>query len=273
MVEEKNVEVTDKVIVTTLERISKLKSARESVASLKNELLEHQKDLSSIETVYGLESKEYVSKKERINFVTEEIKKHENEIVEYSFKKSELKPVLDQVAKNFERELKAEQEREYHIEIAPVGEEDGTGRGNGKKIFKQLLEYLYKNVTFTPKTAANLMVLVRNMEENKPFVNSKEFDNVIILRSANVLNLWRFIVDDLSGKGFYEARTFLECWANCGQSISEAVREIQKEHETTREIGTNLDIIESEFDRSEDDLEHNSQSVSTQEEVAPEVAD
>lgn len=267
--EVKNVTVD---IEATVKRIDELNAAREAVSSLGVEIAEHQKDLVNIEKVYGLDSKEYSVKKDRIDFVTNELSNAEKKVEELSFKKSELKPVLDELAKKFENELRAEQEKEYHIEIASRGDENGEGRGNGKKVFKQLLDYLYHNVSFTPKTAAGLMVLVNNMESNKAWVNSKDFDNVIILRSANVLNLWRFIVDDLSGKGFYEARTFLECWANCGQSVSDAVREIQKEHETARKTGADLNTVENEFDRSFDDLPHDSQ-LSTQDEVDPEVAD
>ena len=80
-------------------------------------------------------------------------------------------------------------------------------------------------------------------------------------------------MEDFSGKGFFEARTFLECWANCGQSVSDAVRQIQKDNSTTRQLGTDLNNVEEEFDRSEDDLPHDEEQISTQEEVAPEVAE
>lgn len=264
--------VTAEEIDAAVKRIEELKSAREEIQVKTNELVEHQKDLTNIETVYGVESKQYEAKKSLIDLTTTAIENANKKVSELVFKKSELKPILDALAKKFESELRKEQVEEYHVEIAPVGE-DPEKRGNGKKVFKQLLEYLYHNVSFTPKTAANLMVLVRNMEENKAWVNSKDFDNVILLRSANVLNLWRFIIEDMSGKGFYEARTFLECWANCGQSVSDAVREIQKNHETSRQTGVQLNTVEDEFDRSEDDLPHTEDEISTKDEVAPEIVD
>jgi len=179
------------------------------------------------------------------------------------------------LAKRFEEAYKNDTNKEYHIEVAPrpENEDEPVDGAKGKKVFKQLLEYLNHNVNFTAKSAVNLLVLVRNMEENKAWVNSKDFDNVIILRSASVLSLWRCIMEDFTGKGFYEARTFLECWANCGQSISEAVREIQKDNASTRQLGTDLNSVEEEFDRSENDLPEEEQQVSTQEEVAPEVSE
>ena len=87
-----------------------------------------------------------------------------------------------------------------------------------------------------------------------------------------MLGLWRFIMEDMTGKGFFEARTFLECWVNCGQEISDAIRKIQKDNEVSREVGANLDLIENEFNMSEDDLPTDS-ALTTQEEVDPEVVE
>lgn len=253
---------------SALARIKELNSARETVSSKRVELDSHNKDLVALETIKGVTSQEYLDKKERIAFIENELSEAETKVAELSFKKSELKPVLDELAKKFEDELRVEQEREYHIEI---GTKDDKGTNNGKKVFKQLLDYLYHDVKFTSKSAGGLMVLVRNMEENKPWVQDKNFDGVIILRSSNVLVLWRSMVEDLEGKGYYEARTFLETWANCGKSLSDAIRDIQKQHETTRILGTNLNTVEDEFDKSEDDLPKDESKPTTQEEVDPEV--
>lgn len=270
--------VTDEQIKESVKRLEELQNARKEVAKLKGELTQHEEDLKNAETIYGVDSKEYKVQKDHIELTNTKITDAEKKVSELSFKKSELKPVLDTLAKKFEENLKADTMKDYHIEITTTKKDENGNlikeqSGNGKKVFKQLLDYLYHNVTFTPKTAANLMVLVRNMEENKAWVNSKDFDNVILLRSASVLSLWRFIIDDMSGKGFYEARTFLECWANCGDSISEAVRQIQKDNEGTRKIGSQLNSIEDEFDRSEDDLPKEEETLTIQEEVAPEVAE
>ena len=275
MEEEVKVVVTDEQVAATVKRVEELNKFRTEVTSLKEELLAHQKDLANAETVFGVGSKEYELQKGHVDNTTSRIEEAEKKVAELSFKKSELKPVLDELAKRFEEAYKNDTNKEYHIEVAPrpENEDEPVDGAKGKKVFKQLLEYLNHNVNFTAKSAVNLLVLVRNMEENKAWVNSKDFDNVIILRSASVLSLWRCIMEDFTGKGFYEARTFLECWANCGQSISEAVREIQKDNASTRQLGTDLNSVEEEFDRSENDLPEEEQQVSTQEEVAPEVSE
>ena len=261
--EVKNV-ITDEQVKSTVDRVSELQKARTEINNLKEELLEHQKDLANAEKVFGVGSNEYVLQKGHVDGTQERLDETEKKVAELSFKKSELKPVLDELARRFEEAYKNDTVKEYHIEMAPKPEkEDEPVDGSkGKKVFKQLLEYLNHNVSFTAKTAVNLMVLVRNMEENKPWVNSKEFDNVIILR-----------MEDFNGKGFFEARTFLECWANCGQSVSDAVRQIQKDNASTRQLGTDLNNVEEEFNLSEDDLPQDEGKVSTQEEVAPEVAE
>ena len=270
--EVKNV-ITDEQVKSTVDRVSELQKARTEINNLKEELLAHQKDLVNAEKVFGVGSSEYELQKGHVDDTQERLDEVEKKVAELSFKKSELKPVLDELTRRFEEAYKNDTIKEYHIEMAPKPEkEDEPVDGSkGKKVFKQLLDYLNHNVSFTAKTAVNLMVLVRNMEENKSWVNSKEFDNVIILRSASVLSLWRCIMEDFNGKGFFEARTFLECWANCGQSISDAVRQIQKDNASTRQLGTDLNNVEEEFNRSEDDLPQDEQQISTQEEVAPEV--
>ncbi len=273
--EQPEVTVTDEEISTVVKRVEELQNLRSELASLNEELVAHQKDLANAETIFGTGSKEYELQVGHVDLNLSRIEETKKKIEELTFKRSELKPVLDALAKKFEDAYRNDTIREYHIEMAPKPEKEDEpiDPSKGKKVFKQLLEYLNHNVSFTAKTAVNLMVLVRNMEENKAWVNSKEFDNVIILRSASVLSLWKSIMEDFNGKGFYEARTFLECWANCGQSISDAVRQIQKDNVSTRQIGTDLNSVEEEFDRSEDDLPKDETQISTQEEVAPEVSE
>lgn len=272
--EVKNV-ITDEQIADAVKRVEELQKNRGELTSLKEELVAHQKDLANAETVFGVGSKEYELQKGHVDSTNSRIEDTEKKIAELSYKQSELKPILDALAKKFEDAYRNDTVKEYHIEMAPKPEKEDEpiDPSKGKKVFKQLLEYLNHNVSFTAKSAVNLMVLVRNMEENKAWVNSKEFDNVIILRSASVLSLWRCIMEDFNGKGFFEARTFLECWANCGQSVSDAVRQIQKDNAATRQIGTDLNNVEEEFNRSENDIPEEEQQVSTQEEVAPEVTE
>lgn len=267
-------------IESVLVRIKELNDARALVESKTNEVETHERDLAALETVKGKDSSEYLVKEQLVKTTTDELSAAQAKVDSLTFKKSELKPVFDEVAKKFEEELRKEQEREFHVEIGPRfsdDEDDGksddvkTKQSAGRKAYKTLMKYLYENVNWNAKTAAGLMVLVRNMEENKPWVQSPDFDNIITLRSSNVLVLWRNILEEMSGKGYYEAKGFLECWVNCGQGITNAVRDIQKMHEETRELGTKLNTIEDEYDKSFNDIPDAEPEVTTKDEVAPEV--
>ena len=253
----------------TVKRIKDLAQARLDVENKKNELNVHERDLESIVNVLGVESKDYLVKKNLIDMTADAIKQSESDVEKLSFKKSELKPILDSVAEEFQNALKAEQETEYEIRL---GENDERGYPMGRRAFTQLMTYLNERVEWTAKTAAQLMVLVANMKENETHVKSKSFDNVIKLRSSNVLVLYHSILENMSGKGYNTAKDFLTVWANCGQEITNAVREVHKVHESTRELGTKLNLIEDEFDKSFDDLPHeDNEVVATKDEVAPEA--
>jgi hypothetical protein len=253
----------------TVKRIKELSQARLDVESKKNELVVHERDLESIVNVLGVESKDYLVKKNLIDMTNDALKQYEDNVERLSYKKSELKPVLDAAAAEFESALKSEQETEYEIKL---GDFDERGYPMGRKAYTQLKTYLNERVEWTAKTAAQLMVLVSNMNENEEHVKSKSFDNVIKLRSSNVLVLYHSILENMSGKGFNTAKDFLTMWANCGQALTNAVRDVHKSHESTRELGTKLNLIEDEFDKSFDDLPHDDvQVVSTKDEVAPEV--
>lgn len=262
----------EKVIILveeTVKRIKELAQARLDVESKKHELGVHERDLESIVNVLGVDSKDYLVKKNLIDLTADSVKQSESRVESLSFKKSELKPVLDAAAEEFQNALKAEQETEYEIKL---GEYDERGYPMGRKAYTQLMTYLNERVEWTAKTAAQLMVLVSNMNENEQHVKSKSFDNVIKLRSSNVLVLYHSIIENMSGKGFNTAKDFLTVWANCGQAITNAVRDVHKSHEDTRELGTKLNLIEDEFDKSFDDLQPTDECViTTKDEVAPEV--
>lgn len=257
------------LVEETVKRINDLAQARLDVENKKNELAVHERDLTSIANVLGVESNDYLVKKNLIDLTTDAIKQSESDVERLSFKKSELKPVLDAVAEEFQNALKAEQETEYEIRL---GENDNRGYPMGRRAFTQLMTYLNERVEWTAKTAAQLMVLVANMKENEAHVKSKTFDNVIKLRSSNILVLYHSILENMTGKGYNTAKDFLTLWANSGQAITNAVREVHKSHESTRVLGTKLNLIEDEFDKSFDDLPFDEESVvSLKDEVAPEA--
>jgi hypothetical protein len=77
------------------------------------------------------------------------------------------------------------------------------------------------------------------------------------------------MLNKMEGKGWNTAKEFLSCWASCGKSIGETVRQIQKEYETGREYAQYLQNIDNEYGQSENDLPE--EEMTTKEEVAAEL--
>ncbi len=256
-VENTNPEISLEQIVEVSGRINTLNETRRQLEIKKKEFDVHMNDLENIKTLYGETSKQFEAKKGVIEIADTELKKLEDKIDSLKFKRSELKPYLDAVTELFDKERMAQVSREYHIEIGSL------------KTFNQLLDFCHHSMVWNSKTAPALMTLANNLEENRAFARSKDFDGVIILRSGNVLALQDFMLNKMEGKGWNTAKEFLSCWASCGKNIGETVRQIQKEYETAREYATYLQNIDSEYTQSENDIEED--TMTTKEEVSAEI--
>lgn len=248
--------ITKEQIEEVSNRIETLNQKRRELEAKQSEFDVHLKDLESIKTLYGESSKQFEAKKGVVEIADSEMKKLEDEIASLSFKQSELKPYLDAATELFDNERTTQVSREYHIDIV------------NSRTFNQLLDFCNHSMVWTSKTAPALMTLTKNLEENRGFVRSKDFDGVIMLRSGNVLALQDFMLNKIEGKGWNTAKEFLSCWANCGKNIGETVRQIQKEYETAREYAKYLQNIDNEFSQSENDIP---EEMTTKEEVSAEL--
>jgi chromosome segregation ATPase len=142
--------VTDEQIAEAVKRVEELRKLRSNLQTYGDELVEHQKDLANAETVFGTTSKEYALQKGHVDNTTNLIEETKKKIEELGYKRSELKPVLDALTKKFEEAYRNDTLKEYHIEMAPKPEKEGEPikPNEGKRVFKQLLEYLYHNLLF-----------------------------------------------------------------------------------------------------------------------------
>ena len=136
---EDNKVITAEQISATIERINNLAGLRGEIERKKHAVEVHERDLKSIEKINGVDSNEWKIKNDILTSAKKELEETENKVSELSFTKSELKPILDELTKQFENQLRGDQEREYHIEI---GTEYADGKKTGKKAFKQLMNYL-----------------------------------------------------------------------------------------------------------------------------------
>jgi hypothetical protein len=251
-------EITVEQIKEVSARIEELNRMRGELEAKKREFDIHMKDLENIRTVYGEASKQFDAKRDVIKFTDNEMKGLEDNIGKRSFKRSELKPYLDAVTDMFDKERSAQASREYKINIGDY------------KTWRLLLDYCRHSMMWTAKSAPALMTLSMNLEENNVLANSKKFDGEIMLRSGNVLALHDFLTNKMEGKGWNTAKDFLSCWANCGKSLVETVRQIQGEYETVREYAGYLQNIDNEFGASENDIPEED-VVATKDEISVEI--
>lgn len=156
--------------------------------------------------------------------------------------------------------LKEMQEREYTIEL------------KAKKIFDALLKFLEKDSPWGHTTATGLIMLYHNLREQKEFVKVQDWDGTIKLRAANVTILWS-MVTKMTGKGFYEAKSFVELMAVCGESLSKAVQAAHNDNAQLRENHHKLSIIDDQLAGPDlvNDVTVDESTMSLAEEVNPMV--
>ena len=97
--EVKNV-ITDEQIAEAVKRVGELAKTRQEINTYKSELLTHQEDLENAKKVFGVGSSEYELQKGHVDNKTSLIEEAEKKVAELSYKRSELKPILDALAKN-----------------------------------------------------------------------------------------------------------------------------------------------------------------------------
>ena len=135
------------------------------------------------------------------------------------------------------------------------------------KLYKQLMKFLEKDAEWGHTTATGLVMLYSNLKENSKTVQSKDWDGIVKLRGTSITILWT-MVTSMKGKGFFEARNFIELMAAFGQDLSQVV---QKVHEDNSELRSNhvklseldkevnnpdviLDVAIDEYNAAEDEL-------------------
>lgn len=173
-------------------------------------------------------------------------------------KKSELLAEQKELLELNENLLKEMQEREYSVDL------------KSKKIFDSLLKFLEKDAPWGHTTATGLIMLYHNLREQKEFIRAQDWDGSIKLRAANVTIMWS-MVTKMTGKGFYEAKSFVELMAVCGESLSKAVQAAHNDNAKLRENHHRLSHIDDQLASGnfENDIESDEPTVSITNEVDP----
>ena len=135
------------------------------------------------------------------------------------------------------------------------------------KLYKQLMKFLEKDAEWGHTTATGLVMLYSNLKENSKAVQSKDWDGIVKLRGTSITILWT-MVTSMKGKGFFEARNFIELMAEFGQDLSQVVQKVHEDNSALRsnhgrlaELDTEvnhpdviLDVDISKYNEAEEEL-------------------
>jgi len=163
-------------------------------------------------------------------------------------KRSEVLKEHELLQKKNDELLKEMQEREYIVNFKDKG------------VYNRFCKFLEKDCEWGHTTAAGLIMLYNNVRTEKEKTKDPEWNGDIVLRSVNVSTLWQMLTT-MKGKGFYEAKQFVELMSVIGQPISEAVRkvhmdnqELRDNHETLAKLDHLLDHgdLENDIKKSDD---------------------
>lgn len=160
-----------------------------------------------------------------MNNKTEHMEENTKEVT--PLKKSEILAEQKELNIAAEKLISEMQNREYEVDF------------KDKKVFNQLVKFLEKDAPWGHTTATGLIMLYHNIREQKELSNSKDWNGVAKFRAANVSILWQMLTK-MSGKGFYEAKHFVELMAACGESLSKAVQAVHEDNSSLRETHQRL---------------------------------
>ena len=156
-----------------------------------------------------------------------------DEIVYVPRKMSEIITDKKAALKKNEDLLRSLQTNEYDIPIPT------------SKLYKQLMKFLEKDAEWGHTTATGLVMLYSNLKENSKTVQAKDWDGIVKLRGTSITILWT-MVTSMKGKGFFEARNFIELMAAFGQDLSQVVQKVHEDNQALRDNHARLAELDTE---------------------------
>ena len=116
------------------------------------------------------------------------------------------------------------------------------------KLYKQLMKFLEKDAEWGHTTATGLVMLYSNLKESSRTVQTKDWDGIVKLRGTSITILWT-MVTSMKGKGFFEARNFIELMASFGQDLSTVVQKVHEDNSSLRDNHVKLSELDKEVNR------------------------
>lgn len=148
-----------------------------------------------------------------------------------------------------------ELENQYETETVNMLEETYSVKIGSKGNFDRLVKMIEHEFEFDYNTATGLALLYSNLKQQKPFTREDEWNGCIFLKTSSCLMLWRFITT-YKGKGFFDAKSFLEMIQYVGPDVSKHVHTINDKQKALRGLHLRLDEIDNLLDagKYENDL-------------------
>ena len=113
------------------------------------------------------------------------------------------------------------------------------------KLYKQLCKFLEKDAEWGHTTATGLIMLYSNLRESAKATQAKDWDGIIKLRGTSITILWA-MVTSMKGRGFFEARNFIELMAEMGQDLSRVVGKVHTDNQALRDNHVKLSELDTE---------------------------
>ena len=148
-------------------------------------------------------------------------------------KMSEIIKDKREALKKNEDLLRSLQTNEYNIPMS------------SSKLYKQLMKFLEKDAEWGHTTATGLVMLYSNLKENSKAVQTKDWDGIVKLRGTSITILWS-MVTSMKGKGFFEARNFIELMAAFGEDLSKVVQQVHEDNQELRDNHVKLSELDTE---------------------------
>lgn len=148
-----------------------------------------------------------------------------------------------------------ELEKQYESESVQMLEDTYSVKIGSKANFDKLIKMVEHEFEFDYHTATGLALLYSNLKQQKPFTREDDWNGSILLKTSSCLMMWKFI-STYKGKGFFEAKAFLEMIQLIGPEVSKACNTINEKQTAVRGLHLRLDEIDNILDsgKFENDL-------------------
>lgn len=141
-------------------------------------------------------------------------------------------------------------EKQYNEESQKIVEETYFITVGSKNAFDKIYKYIETSVEWDYTTATGVALLFTNLKQQKPFTREKDWDGKIELKTSSCLSLWKMFMS-MKGRGFYEARNFLDSLMLVGPELSKTVGEIQDKQLVVRHFHDRINVIDNLLDAGE----------------------